>query len=184
MQANVLKLRRVHPFGYGSDGQRDADFGSAKHRSNLVVHGLDPWEPFGKQFDLRFVPPAVKNKARARCTVPVWTQTSSSPSRSFPQMTRARRLPTISVELNSPSSCPRRVADVSLVLIGETRGRRYGLMLAALAVAKAPDRSVTARNRTVSNGHLLGSSLRCEGETEDQSDIGEFHRVPPIFQSI
>src|SRR6202171_861372 len=30
------------------------------------------------------------------CTVPVWTQTSSSPFRSFPQMMRARCLPTIS----------------------------------------------------------------------------------------
>ena len=66
MQANVLKFRWVHPFRNGRDGERQTDFGSAKCRSNLVVHGLDPWEPFGKQFDQRFVLPAIKNKARAR----------------------------------------------------------------------------------------------------------------------
>jgi hypothetical protein len=32
----------------------------------------------------------------------------------------------------------------------------------------------------VSNGHLLGISFRCEGETEREGKIAKFHRVPPI----
>ena len=72
MQANVLKQRGVHPFGDGRECERDADFGSAKCRPNLVVHRLDPWEPFGKQFDQRFVLPTIENKPEPdACTVPV-----------------------------------------------------------------------------------------------------------------
>jgi hypothetical protein len=72
MQANVLKQRVVHPLGDGRECERDADFGSVKCRSNLVVHRLDPWEPFGKQFDQRFVLPTIENKPEPdACTVPV-----------------------------------------------------------------------------------------------------------------
>jgi hypothetical protein len=68
VQANVLKFGRAHPFGNGGDGEREADFGSAKRRSNLIAHRLDPWQQFGKQLDQRCFLPAIKNKATARRT--------------------------------------------------------------------------------------------------------------------
>jgi hypothetical protein len=66
VQANVLKFGRVGPFGNGIDDEREADFGSEKYRSNLVAHRLDPWEPLGKQFDLRWLVPVVKYEVGAR----------------------------------------------------------------------------------------------------------------------
>jgi hypothetical protein len=42
-------------------------FGSAKCRSNVVAHRLDPWEPLGKQFDPRRIVPTVKDEARSPC---------------------------------------------------------------------------------------------------------------------
>ena len=66
VQTNVLKFGRVHPFGNGGDGEREADFGSEKVRSEFVAHRLDPWQPFGKQSDPLRIVPTVKDEARAR----------------------------------------------------------------------------------------------------------------------
>ena len=66
VQANVLKFGRVHPLGNGVHGEREADFGSEKVRSEFVAHRLDPWQPFGKQSDPLRIVPTVKDEARAR----------------------------------------------------------------------------------------------------------------------
>ena len=66
VQANVVKFGRVHPFGNVGDGEREADLGFAKCRSNVVAHRRDPWQPFGKQFDPRRIVPTVKEEARDR----------------------------------------------------------------------------------------------------------------------
>jgi hypothetical protein len=93
---DVLELRRVHPFGNRPDCKRKAEFGSEKDRSDFIAHWLDPRKPFGKHLTRGALFPRSRTRPEPdACTLPVWTQTSSSPLRSLPHMISATRLPTI-----------------------------------------------------------------------------------------